>query len=181
MSPLRGSAESSVDLASRLSRQASTRWSQRGRGTRQRGDRDGASLGCRGAACRPSAGHWSPTFSGAQGISESACARVMCFAWILREPIEVLGFDPFSDVARRVRHCSPGPYGVPYYAWVMGRGLPLRVLYSVYLCLSCGVCPPAQFNDALLTFTPKGVLSPAGSSYSAHAPQLMRHTLSNSA
>lgn len=94
--------------------------------------------------------------SSAHSISRMAAERFLQHAPGYGEDLEALDFDAFCEVARHVNHSSLGPDGVPYHAWLTGRGAPLRMLYAVPVALANGFTPLVHFNDALLVFIPKG-------------------------
>lgn len=105
------------------------------------------------------AAHWGPAFSDIRGISLVAAQRVLLLApqhagSVLR--LEHDESDEFCEIAKHINRSSHGPDGVPYHAWLTGRGAPLRVLYVEYIALVVGTEPPPFFNEALLVFIPKG-------------------------
>lgn len=124
--------------------------------------------------------HWGPAFSDATGISAIAADRFLHYAQSFTGEVHRLDYDDVCAVASHVNRSSPGPDGVPYQAWLGGGGLPLRLVYLAYVSLTDGVCPPPDFNSALLIFIPKGGSLPGMEGYEGKASQFRPLTLSNS-
>lgn len=142
--------------------------------------RDGTSLGSGGDAAASLAAHWGPVFSSAHGVPQASAERFFQHVPRYGEEMDVLDHDAFCDIGRHVNQSSLGPDGVPYRAWLAGRGTPLRMLYAVYVSLANRVAPPLQFNGALSVSSLQVGKTTSTTGYEVMAPLSRPLTFSNS-
>lgn len=96
---------------------------------------DGSALGCGDAAVGALAAHWGPAFSESKGTSEAAAERFLRYVRPFDGDARRPEFGESCEVAAHAKRSSPGPDGIPYQAWLLGRGAPLRMLYAAHMSL----------------------------------------------
>jgi hypothetical protein len=124
---------------------------------------------------------WAPVFK-EKKIDPREALKVMPFTPKAPPDIEwKLDKTQFREIISRPREGAPGPDGIPYTAWRLAGTDLTDILYEAYAAFMSGEVLPADFNECLLVFIPKG--DEAGDHGTvARAPGLTRPiSLSNTA
>ena len=125
--------------------------------------------------------YWAPVFLERQ-IDPAAALKVMPFTPKVPPGI-VWRIDKaqFRELVARPREGAPGPDGIPYAAWRLAGTDLMDVLYDAFVSFMNGDPLPADFNECLLVFIPKGD-EPGDRGTVARSPGMTRPiSLSNTA